>query len=97
MSSVGIFSYVFTLPQKANTFISEKFLRFDRGKRHRTAMGRRVLRNGWLPGSYFTFSNCDGNPFAESKVFESAMAEGVASEPFLPSGDQVHKVGFATL
>ena len=25
------------------------------------------------------------------------LAEGVVSEPFLPSGDQVHKGGFATL
>jgi len=28
--------------------------------------------------------------------FELGMAEGVGFEPFLPSGDQGHKVGFAT-
>jgi len=30
-------------------------------------------------------------PFAKIE-----LAEGVVSEPFLPSGDQSHKVGFAT-
>jgi hypothetical protein len=32
-----------------------------------------------------------------ARTFRIKLAEGVVSEPFLPSGDQDHKGGFATL
>jgi hypothetical protein len=95
MSSVFIFSYVFTLPQKANIFISGKLLRLDWKKKDRNQKMGAGKQLTALPGTHHPFSNDDGD-LPNPCQFELGMAEGVGSEPFLPSFDQNHKAGYAT-
>jgi hypothetical protein len=80
MSSVFIFSYVFTLPQKANIFISGKLLRLDWKKKDRNQKMGAGKQLTALPGTHHPFSNDDGD-LPNPCQFELGMAEGVGSEP----------------